>query len=103
MRSSAAGGMSRTASGAPVPQAVAASSQPLPAADSPDIGADAGTVAATAGDDPRAIAIIGMAGRFPGAASIDELWQNLIAGKDGIRHFRPEELDPSLPASLTVD
>ena len=44
-----------------------------------------------------------MAGRFPGAASIEELWQNLIAGRDGIRHFRPEELDPSLPASLTGD
>ena len=81
----------------------AASGQPLAAADGPDTGADAGTLAASAGDDPRAIAIIGMAGRFPGAASIDELWQNLIAGKDGIRHFRPEELDPSLPASLTGD
>lgn len=54
-------------------------------------------------EDERAIAIIGMAGRFPGAASIEELWQNLIAGRDGIRHFRPEELDPSLPASLTGD
>ena len=26
------------------------------------------------------IAIVGMAGRFPGAANIDEYWANLIAG-----------------------
>ncbi|RKW34640.1 MAG: polyketide synthase, partial [Lautropia sp.] len=51
----------------------------------------------------RAIAIIGMAGRFPGAGSVEALWQNLLDGVDGIRHFRPEELDPSLPASLTSD
>ena len=44
-----------------------------------------------------------MAGRFPGASSIEALWQNLLDGVDGIRHFRPEELDPSLPASLTSD
>lgn len=60
-------------------------------------------VPAPTDEDERAIAIIGMAGRFPGAASVEELWQNLIAGRDGIRHFRPDELDPSLPASLTGD
>lgn len=65
--------------------------------------ADQAHVATPTDEDERAIAIIGMAGRFPGAASIEELWQNLIAGRDGIRHFRPEELDPSLPASLTGD
>ncbi|MDO4905904.1 MAG: amino acid adenylation domain-containing protein [Lautropia sp.] len=55
------------------------------------------------GDDEHAIAIIGMAGRFPGAADIEQLWQNLIDGVDGIRHFKPEELDPSLPANLIGD
>ncbi|MFT3954884.1 MAG: amino acid adenylation domain-containing protein [Piscinibacter sp.] len=52
-------------------------------------------------DDP--IAIIGMAGRFPGAADIEQFWDNLCAGRDGIRHFGSDELDPSLPASLTGD
>ena len=28
---------------------------------------------------PEAIAVIGMAGRFPGASNPDEFWQNLIA------------------------
>ena len=38
-------------------------------------------------DRPEAIAVIGMSGRFPGAADPDEFWQNLIAGKDGITRF----------------
>ncbi len=54
-----------------------------------------------AGNEP--IAIIGMAGRFPGAADIEEFWANLCAGRDGIRHFQDHELDPSLPGSLTSD
>ncbi len=36
---------------------------------------------------PEAIAVIGMAGRFPGAENPDEFWKNLIAGKDGITRF----------------
>jgi acyl transferase domain-containing protein len=36
---------------------------------------------------PEAIAVIGMSGRFPGAANPDEFWQNLIAGKDCITRF----------------
>ena len=37
--------------------------------------------------EPEAIAVIGMSGRFPGAANPDEFWQNLIAGKDGVTRF----------------
>src|SRR5262245_30297996 len=47
-----------------------------------------------------ALAVVGMVGRFPGAASVDELWQNLCAGREGVRFFKPEELDPSVPPSL---
>ena len=36
---------------------------------------------------PEAIAVIGMSGRFPGAANPDEFWQNLIAGKDCVTRF----------------
>ncbi|MDB6080624.1 MAG: thioester reductase, partial [Akkermansiaceae bacterium] len=35
-------------------------------------------------NQPEAIAVIGMAGRFPGADSPDEFWRNLISGKDCI-------------------
>jgi len=41
------------------------------------------------------IAIIGMAGRFPGAQNIDEFWQNLKAGVESIRPFTIEELKAS--------
>ena len=38
------------------------------------------------------VAIIGMAGRFPGAANIAEYWNNLRAGTESIMFFTPEEL-----------
>jgi acyl transferase domain-containing protein len=31
------------------------------------------------------IAVIGMAGRFPGATSVAELWEKLLTGRTGIR------------------
>lgn len=43
-----------------------------------------------------AIAIIGMAGRFPGARTVDELWRNLCAGRESVSFFAPDELDPSV-------
>ncbi|XXX82517.1 amino acid adenylation domain-containing protein [Sorangium sp. So ce134] len=39
-----------------------------------------------------AIAIIGMAGRFPKARSVDALWSMLEAGGEGISFLSPEEL-----------
>ena len=38
------------------------------------------------------IAVIGMAGRFPGAKTVDALWHNLIEEKETITHFTDEEL-----------
>lgn len=38
------------------------------------------------------IAIVGMAGRFPGANSIAEYWQNLLAGKESIGPLSDEYL-----------
>ena len=38
------------------------------------------------------IAIIGLAGRFPGAADVEELWANLRSGRECIRSFSDEEL-----------
>ena len=58
-----------------------------------------------------AIAIVGMAVRVPGANSPDELWQNLIDGKETIRQFSRDELvfpeesdaDDYVPAKGIVD
>jgi amino acid adenylation domain-containing protein len=41
------------------------------------------------------IAIVGMAGRYPGANSVDELWQNLCEGRETISHFSDQELEYS--------
>src|SRR5579862_9768305 len=42
---------------------------------------------------PRhAVAIIGMAGRFPGAAGIEGFWQNLEAGVESITFWSAQEL-----------
>jgi acyl transferase domain-containing protein/SAM-dependent methyltransferase len=38
------------------------------------------------------LAVIGMAGRFPGARDVGELWRNLCAGVDSVRELSDEEL-----------
>jgi phthiocerol/phenolphthiocerol synthesis type-I polyketide synthase E len=47
------------------------------------------------------IAVIGMAGRFPGAASVDRFWQNLVNGIESVSSFSNAQLlsagvDPDL-------
>ena len=39
------------------------------------------------------VAIIGMAGRFPGAESVAEFWRNQLNGVESISHFQVEELE----------
>ena len=55
------------------------------------------------GDGDDAIAIVAVAGRFPGAADVDAFWSMLLDGGDGITHFGDAELDASLPPRLTRD
>ncbi|MEO6196031.1 MAG: amino acid adenylation domain-containing protein [Thermoanaerobaculia bacterium] len=38
------------------------------------------------------IAIVGMAGRFPGAKGVEELWRNVAGGREGITFFTADEL-----------
>lgn len=40
----------------------------------------------------REIAVVGMAGKFPGASNINEFWENIIEGKESIEYFTDEEL-----------
>jgi amino acid adenylation domain-containing protein len=49
------------------------------------------------------VAIIGMAGRFPGANTIDALWTVLTEGRETTRFFADNELDPTLPTDVTGD
>ncbi len=41
------------------------------------------------------IAVIGMAGRFPGANNPSDLWKNFVEGVEAIRTFKDEELEDS--------
>ncbi len=55
---------------------------------------------ALAPDAPRAgsglIAIIGLAGKFPGARSTEEFWDGLVSGREMISQFTPDDLDIDL-------
>jgi acyl transferase domain-containing protein len=62
---------------------------------------DARGVLETATD---AIAIVGLAGRFPGAPDVDRFWANLLAGQDSIRRFSAGELRAAgVPQRLLSD
>ncbi|MFV2083645.1 SDR family NAD(P)-dependent oxidoreductase [Micromonospora sp. LOL_021] len=92
---------------------------PQPADTRPDAVADADADADahrhpvadadTAAGEP--IAIIGMAGRFPGADSIDEFWQLLVDGRDGVGAVPPHrwngaalhDSDPMSTGTITTD
>src|SRR5580698_3211275 len=45
--------------------------------------------------DDIGVAIIGMAGRFPGASSLAEFWSNIRAGKESVSLLSDEELRQS--------
>ena len=54
--------------------------------------ADAVRTASARDGSERDIAVIGMAGRFPGAQNVSEFWHNLCEGKESITFFSDEEL-----------
>ena len=51
-------------------------------------------------DESSSIAIIGMAGRFPGAKTLDAFWENLKNGTDVLRHFSEEDLRGRVPPEV---
>ena len=48
------------------------------------------------------IAVVGMAGRFPGAQSVEEFWQNLRAGIESISFFDDEEVESDAGANAQL-
>jgi len=54
-------------------------------------------------EDREAVAIVGMACRYPGAGDVESLWRVLTEGKETISFFKDAELDRALPKSLTKD
>jgi len=52
---------------------------------------------------PEGIAIVGMSGRFPGANSVEQLWQNLMQGVDSVASFREDELEYSVATNDAIE
>lgn len=89
---------------APTPRGIAAAAaqavRRAPAA-TPPSASRGGTHAAGHAVEP--IAIVGMAGRFPGAPDIESFWTLLDEGREAIRFFRDDEIDASVPRELRAD
>ncbi|MBX9651438.1 MAG: amino acid adenylation domain-containing protein [Xanthobacteraceae bacterium] len=48
-------------------------------------------------------AIVGMSGRFPGAKTVDEFWDNLLKGRASIKHFSSAELEDVFDDATRAD
>src|SRR6185436_7963768 len=53
---------------------------------------DQETIDNPSSNSPNGIAIIGMAGRFPGAGDVERFWHNLVAGVESVTFFSETEL-----------
>jgi amino acid adenylation domain-containing protein len=86
----------------PTPTLVGFFAEPTPAAIAATIEgrttrhALAGRLSGGAQAAGEPVAIIAMAGRFPGAPDVETFWDNLCNGRESIRFFAPEELDPAV-------
>ncbi len=49
------------------------------------------------------VAIVGMAGRFPGARDVDAFWHNLCEGVESITFFTDDELAERVPGEVLAD
>ncbi|CAN5907721.1 hypothetical protein BH11PSE13_BH11PSE13_33120 [soil metagenome] len=89
----------------PTPRAIALEISAKPADVKPVRAVDGAvsTVAALHASGQEPIALIAMAGRFPGAADVEQFWANLVAGRDSITMFDDETLDAGVSAALRAD
>nr|BAP05595.1 CalG [uncultured Candidatus Entotheonella sp.] len=77
----------------PVAAAPVAATMVAPAPTSPVRSAAKPTPAPIPVDEPDGIAVIGIAGQFPGASDTETFWRNLIEGRDGVSQLPEEYLD----------
>ncbi|MBT2332547.1 amino acid adenylation domain-containing protein [Variovorax paradoxus] len=89
----------------PTPSAMAAELEP--AADAAPAPAAAARAPQPLAEPDRhmsdAIALIATAGRFPGAADVEQFWDNLVAGRDTISFFDDDTLDAGVSEALRKD
>ncbi|MCP2251336.1 amino acid adenylation domain-containing protein [Prauserella aidingensis] len=68
----------------------------LPLGPAPECGADPGgqAVATTTAPTVEPVAVIGMSGRYPGAADLRTFWANLLDGVDSVTEVPADRWDP---------
>ncbi|MCI4664765.1 MAG: amino acid adenylation domain-containing protein [Neomegalonema sp.] len=64
---------------------------------------DQSTTALAADPLEDGVAVVGMAGRFPGADDIAQLWDNLKAGRDTVSRFAEQELEDAFSDAVRRD
>ena len=85
----------------PTPAALAADMQ---AAEAPvPVPAEPAPARPAVRNDSEAVALIAMAGRFPGAPDVEQFWDNLMAGRESISFFDDATLDAGVSAALRAD
>jgi amino acid adenylation domain-containing protein len=91
----------------PTPSAMAAQLEPAkhaePAAAAGPRAAVPPASATGSSDMSDAVALVATAGRFPGAADVEQFWDNLVAGRDTISFFDDETLDAGVAEALRTD
>jgi acyl transferase domain-containing protein/thioesterase domain-containing protein len=60
------------------------------------------SISETSGFPPSTIAVVGMAGRFPGARTVAEFWRNLQSGTESITDFTDDQLRASGVDEVTI-
>ncbi|MES9524655.1 SDR family NAD(P)-dependent oxidoreductase [Streptomyces capoamus] len=98
MERAAAAGPSSARPGGPFPSRLPARSTAAEAgaANASAPGTSAPGTSASDTPAPDDVAIIGVAGRYPGAATLDEFWANLRAGVDSVTEVPAERWDPQV-------
>ncbi len=51
----------------------------------------------------QGVAIVGMAGRFPGARDVDAFWANIKNGVESITRFSPDQLEVPIPPEASAE
>ncbi|MGK6309021.1 amino acid adenylation domain-containing protein [Variovorax sp. DT-64] len=87
----------------PTPAALAADMQAAETPAAVAAPAERAPARPTAGADSEAVALVAMAGRFPGASDVEQFWDNLVAGRESISFFDDATLDAGVSAALRAD
>jgi amino acid adenylation domain-containing protein len=54
-------------------------------------------------EEEQGFAIVGLSGRFPGARTVDQFWDNLLGGRASIKRFTSDELEDEFDEATRAD